>query len=397
MLAPTPTLSRRCPAPTGATESLKIKERVTETLARHGVRIDPARVVCEEIYTPEDWQRRFGLYDGSAFGAAHTLFQVGPFRRKNFSEEMEGLYYVGASTTPGTGMPMVVLSGRLVAERIAEPCSLSVTGGGREVYFALHGWGGDRRTFAPLAPFVPDDASLYAQTCRAAATRRGRKTWTVSAVVEEIVESGARASIEQRVTLVGNCGGAVFALLAARELGDAVGRVSMIDPFAYLPRYFKLFNAGEFGRHAYDATFANPFGRWLTNQSLRGRRAGAKRPDRLVRGRGPRGRASLPRALRRGRRRANSSAGSARPSRSRTASGRSARSRSSLALWRDVLPGARVRELKGAGHLPLRRRPRRLRKSSSAAASHRTGEQKKAGSGLSELLMKVRRVGARPS
>jgi phytoene desaturase len=36
------------------------------------------------------------------------------------SEELEGLYYVGASTTPGTGMPMVVLSGRLVAERIAE-------------------------------------------------------------------------------------------------------------------------------------------------------------------------------------------------------------------------------------------------------------------------------------
>jgi phytoene desaturase len=99
---------------------VKIKARVAETLARHGVSIDPARVVCEEVYTPSDWQRRFGLYDGSAFGAAHTLSQVGPFRRKNFSEEVAGLFYVGASTTPGTGMPMVVLSGRLVAERITE-------------------------------------------------------------------------------------------------------------------------------------------------------------------------------------------------------------------------------------------------------------------------------------
>jgi phytoene desaturase len=117
MLAPTPTLSRM-PGADWREETRKIKGSVTETLARHGVRLDPARVVFEEVYTPEDWRRRFGLYDGSAFGAAHTLFQVGPFRRKNFSGEIDGLYYVGAGTTPGTGMPMVVLSGRLVAERI---------------------------------------------------------------------------------------------------------------------------------------------------------------------------------------------------------------------------------------------------------------------------------------
>ena len=117
VLAPTPTLSQM-PGADWRDEALKIKARVNETLARHGVRIDPAAVVFEEVYTPDEWRRRFGLFDGSAFGAAHTLFQVGPFRSKNFSSELEGLYYVGASTTPGTGMPMVVLSGRLVAERI---------------------------------------------------------------------------------------------------------------------------------------------------------------------------------------------------------------------------------------------------------------------------------------
>ncbi|HEY0173442.1 MAG TPA: phytoene desaturase family protein [Pyrinomonadaceae bacterium] len=117
VLAPTPTLSQMPGADWGE-ETRKIKQSVTDRLARHGVRIDPESVVFEEVYTPRDWRRRFGLYDGSAFGAAHTLGQVGPFRRRNFSKEFEGLYYVGASTTPGTGMPMVVLSGRLVAERI---------------------------------------------------------------------------------------------------------------------------------------------------------------------------------------------------------------------------------------------------------------------------------------
>jgi len=117
VLAPTPTLSRMAGADWRA-EADGIRAKVFATLARHGVGLDASRLCFEEVYTPEDWRRRFGLYDGSAFGAAHTLRQVGPFRRRNYSTEIEGLYYVGASTTPGTGMPMVVLSGRLVAERI---------------------------------------------------------------------------------------------------------------------------------------------------------------------------------------------------------------------------------------------------------------------------------------
>jgi len=117
VLAPTPTLGRM-PGADWRAEADAIRTKIFATFARQGVALDRSRVVFEEVYTPEDWRRRFGLYDGSAFGAAHTLGQVGPFRRKNFSAEIEGLYYVGASTTPGTGMPMVVLSGKLVAERI---------------------------------------------------------------------------------------------------------------------------------------------------------------------------------------------------------------------------------------------------------------------------------------
>jgi phytoene desaturase len=96
----------------------EVRAQVFETLARHDIKLAEESIVCEEVYTPVEWRRRFGLYDGSAFGAAHNLFQLGPLRRKNFSAEIKGLYYTGASTTPGTGMPMVVLGGQQVAERI---------------------------------------------------------------------------------------------------------------------------------------------------------------------------------------------------------------------------------------------------------------------------------------
>ncbi|MDQ6708851.1 MAG: phytoene desaturase family protein [Acidobacteriota bacterium] len=95
-----------------------IKARILERLDHDGISLDPSRIVCEEVWTPREWRKRFGLFDGSAFGAAHTLFQMGPFRARNHSAKLKGLYYVGAGTTPGTGMPMVVLGGQMTAERI---------------------------------------------------------------------------------------------------------------------------------------------------------------------------------------------------------------------------------------------------------------------------------------
>ncbi|HEX7177682.1 MAG TPA: alpha/beta hydrolase [Pyrinomonadaceae bacterium] len=224
-------------------------------------------------------------------------------------------------------------------------------GRGGEVYFALHGWGGGRRTFAPLAPFVPDTASLYSADLPGCGDSPAPREWSVDAVVGEIVET-VRTLAPARVNFVGNCGGAVFALLAAQALGDTVGRVVMIDPFAYLPRYFRLFIAGDFGRHAYNATFANPVGRWLTNQSLRGRRDNQSDltvsfadADHEVARRylvlfaevggveGFRG-FDVPVEIAHG----EKTFGAV---------------RRSLALWREVLPRVRVRELKGAGHLPI--------------------------------------------
>jgi phytoene desaturase len=117
-LAPTPLLSET-PEVDWPAAINEVRQRILDRLWRHEIDLDPERIVVEEVFTPAEWRRRFGLFDGSAFGAAHTLFQVGPFRPRNYSGEIEGLYYVGASTTPGTGMPMVALGGKLAAERIA--------------------------------------------------------------------------------------------------------------------------------------------------------------------------------------------------------------------------------------------------------------------------------------
>ncbi len=74
--------------------------------------------VVREIFTPIEWQDKFNLYKGSGLGLAHDILQVGALRPKNKDEEFDNLYYVGASTTPGTGLPMVVISSKLVFDRV---------------------------------------------------------------------------------------------------------------------------------------------------------------------------------------------------------------------------------------------------------------------------------------
>lgn len=76
--------------------------------------------ITKTIMNPVDWQNNFNLYRGSGLGLAHGLNQIGAFRPKNKDEKFSNLYYVGASTTPGTGLPMVVISSKLVAERILD-------------------------------------------------------------------------------------------------------------------------------------------------------------------------------------------------------------------------------------------------------------------------------------
>ena len=77
-----------------------------------------SNTLVKQIFSPVDWENMFNLYKGSGLGLAHGINQVGAFRPKNKDEEFPNLYYVGASTTPGTGLPMVIISSKLVTDRI---------------------------------------------------------------------------------------------------------------------------------------------------------------------------------------------------------------------------------------------------------------------------------------
>jgi phytoene dehydrogenase-like protein len=93
---------------------------VEEHLARFlGRPLGPLRKF-ERVYTPRTWQTRYHLERGSAFGLSHTFTQVGYLRPANRHLRYRNLYFVGASTHPGTGLPIVLLSARLTAQRIVE-------------------------------------------------------------------------------------------------------------------------------------------------------------------------------------------------------------------------------------------------------------------------------------
>ncbi|MBK8783259.1 MAG: phytoene desaturase [Anaerolineales bacterium] len=72
----------------------------------------------EMVYQPKVWKERFNLVNGAAFGLSHNFWQVGYLRPHNRHKKYKNLYFAGASTHPGTGLPIVLLSARLTTERI---------------------------------------------------------------------------------------------------------------------------------------------------------------------------------------------------------------------------------------------------------------------------------------
>jgi phytoene dehydrogenase-like protein len=96
------------------------------------------RIVYKKIYGPEEFKRDFHAWHGTALGLSHTLRQSAFFRPKNYSRRVKQLYYVGANTVPGIGLPMCLISAevlykRLIDDRTAGPLQSPIVASTAEV------------------------------------------------------------------------------------------------------------------------------------------------------------------------------------------------------------------------------------------------------------------------
>jgi phytoene desaturase len=79
---------------------------------------DRDRIRGIKTCTPEDWSKDLNLDRGAAFGLSHDFWQSAYFRPSNRSRSNPNVYFVGASTQPGNGLPMVLISAQLAEERL---------------------------------------------------------------------------------------------------------------------------------------------------------------------------------------------------------------------------------------------------------------------------------------
>lgn len=91
------------------------RDIMVDTLERSGYVGLGDSLTIERLTTPADWEAA-GMAAGAPFAASHSFTQTGPFRPRNLLGE--NIVFTGSGTTPGVGVPMVLISGRLAAERI---------------------------------------------------------------------------------------------------------------------------------------------------------------------------------------------------------------------------------------------------------------------------------------
>ena len=162
----------------------------------------------------------------------------------------------------------------MLIERIEGPARLGIWryGTGPRAMVAFHGWSGDHSVFEPLLGASSAEYSVYSFDLPGSGISAPPSAWTMDGVLEPIIQ----ALDELKVTsyrVLGNCAGALVAMELALRFPERVQGLTLIDPFAFVPWYFKLLTMPWLGPLFYYSSFGNPLGRWLVNGALRGQRA----------------------------------------------------------------------------------------------------------------------------
>lgn len=101
-------------------DCVALKELVLDKLERMGLEGLRKHTVVEDFWTPFDIEKKYYSNKGSIYGVVSDLKRNFAFKAPKKSSKYSNLYFVGGSVNPGGGMPMVVLSGTHVAERLSQ-------------------------------------------------------------------------------------------------------------------------------------------------------------------------------------------------------------------------------------------------------------------------------------
>ena len=96
-------------------ERSRFRAKMLREIERAGFRDVERRIRFEKIVTPREWDENYEIHLGATFNLSHNIGQLLHNRPRNRFEDLEGVYLVGGGTHPGSGLPVIFESARIVS------------------------------------------------------------------------------------------------------------------------------------------------------------------------------------------------------------------------------------------------------------------------------------------